>query len=566
MNTSMTAPAWHLFVPKLYTVLRRGYSVADFRRDTIAGLTVAIVALPLAMALAIASGAPPQTGVHTAIIAGFLISALGGSRVQVGGPTAAFIPVVFNIINTYGHGGLVLATLMAGLILIVAGLVRLGALMRYMPQPVITGFTAGIAVSIFSSQVKDMLGLTIDSVPAEFIARWQSYFSHLDSFTPASLLLALSCLALIALMRRYRPKWPQFLLAVLFGALVVSTFSLAVPTLGSVYGEIPAGLPSLAWPDMPFARIGELLPSALTIAFLAGVESLLSAVVADGMTGGRHRSNCELVAQGVANMVSALFGGLPATGAIARTATNVRSGGRTPVAGMMHAVFVLLMLLVAAPAMAYVPLAALAAVLLVVAWNMSEIERFRHLMRAPVGDRVVLLMTFALTVMFDLTIAIEVGVVLAAFLFMHRMSQVVAMETDVQLLEEDRDDFTQPASQDQRDLLPEGVAAFRIAGPLFFAVANRLDDVLNQFFTPPKVFILRMRLVPMIDASGVDALCQFVERCARRGTKVILSGTQSQPRATLAAMRFDRQPGFVGYCTDFDSALQAARKQLALMS
>jgi len=562
----MTAPAWHLFVPKLYTVLRRGYSVADFRRDTIAGLTVAIVALPLAMALAIASGAPPQTGVHTAIIAGFLISALGGSRVQVGGPTAAFIPVVFNIINTYGHGGLVLATLMAGLILIVAGLVRLGALMRYMPQPVITGFTAGIAVSIFSSQVKDMLGLTIDSVPAEFIARWQSYFSHLDSFTPASLLLALSCLALIALMRRYRPKWPQFLLAVLFGALVVSTFSLAVPTLGSVYGEIPAGLPSLAWPDMPFARIGELLPSALTIAFLAGVESLLSAVVADGMTGGRHRSNCELVAQGVANMVSALFGGLPATGAIARTATNVRSGGRTPVAGMMHAVFVLLMLLVAAPAMAYVPLAALAAVLLVVAWNMSEIERFRHLMRAPVGDRVVLLMTFALTVMFDLTIAIEVGVVLAAFLFMHRMSQVVAMETDVQLLEEDRDDFTQPASQDQRDLLPEGVAAFRIAGPLFFAVANRLDDVLNQFFTPPKVFILRMRLVPMIDASGVDALCQFVERCARRGTKVILSGTQSQPRATLAAMRFDRQPGFVGYCTDFDSALQAARKQLALMS
>jgi SulP family sulfate permease len=566
MNTSITAPAWHLFVPKLYTVLRRGYSVADFRRDTIAGLTVAIVALPLAMALAIASGAPPQTGVHTAIIAGFLISALGGSRVQIGGPTAAFIPVVFNIINTYGHGGLVLATLMAGLILIVTGLLRLGALMRYMPQPVITGFTAGIAVSIFSSQVKDMLGLSIDAVPAAFIARWQSYFSHLDSFTPASLLLALSCLALIALMRRYRPKWPQFLLAVLFGALVVSTFSLAVPTLGSVYGEIPAGLPSLAWPDMPFARIGELLPSALTIAFLAGVESLLSAVVADGMTGGRHRSNCELVAQGVANMVSALFGGLPATGAIARTATNVRSGGRTPVAGMMHAVFVLLMLLVAAPAMAYVPLAALAAVLLVVAWNMSEIERFRHLMRAPVGDRVVLLMTFALTVMFDLTIAIEVGVVLAAFLFMHRMSQVVAMETDVQLLEEDRDDFTQPASQDQRDLLPEGVAAFRIAGPLFFAVANRLDDVLNQFFTPPKVFILRMRLVPMIDASGVDALCQFVERCARRGTKVILSGTQPQPRATLAAMRFDRQPGFIGYCTDFDSALQAARKQLAPMS
>jgi len=563
MNAHAPVPTWHLFVPKLITVLRRGYTRKDLQRDAIAGLTVAIVALPLAMALAIASGAPPETGLHTAIIAGFLISLLGGSRVQIGGPTAAFIPVVYNVLDKFGHGGLILATLMAGVILIAAGIARLGLLMRYMPQPVITGFTAGIAVSIFSSQVKDLLGLSIDKVPAEFAARWHSYFSHLDTVNVASVSLSLACLATIVAIRRYRPQWPQFLAAVGLGALAVSVLGLPVPTLGSVYGTIATTLPVPSLPAMPFARIGELLPSAFTIAFLAGVESLLSAVVADGMTGGRHRSNCELVAQGVANSVSALFGGLPATGAIARTATNVRAGGRTPVAGMLHAVFVLLLMLLAAPALRYVPLAALAAVLLVVAWNMSEIERFRHLMRAPVGDRTVLLTTFVLTVAFDLTVAIEVGVVLAAFLFMHRMSEVVALESDVQLLEEDRDDLTQPASPDQRDVLPDGVAAFRISGPLFFAVANRLDDVLNQFPTPPRLFIVRMRRVPLIDASGVNALAQFVERCHRHRTGVLLSGTQAQPRAILDAMHFHHLPGFVGYCPDFDDALKRAREVIA---
>jgi SulP family sulfate permease len=313
-------------------------------------------------------------------------------------------------------------------------------------------------------------------------------------------------------------------------------------------------------PDIPFSRTAELLPAALTIAFLGGVESLLSATVADGMTGGRHRSNCELVAQGIANSASALFGGLPATGAIARTATNIRAGGRTPVAGMLHALFVLAFMLLAAPLMSRVPLAALAAVLLVVAWNMSEVERFRHLMKAPVGDRVVLLVTFGLTVAFDLTIAIEVGVVLAALLFMHRMSEVVSLEGHRTLLEREHDDVGAPATPDHRDLLPEGVAAFRISGPLFFAVANRLDDVLNLYPVAPRVFILRMREVPLIDASGATALSQFLARCRRNGTGLILSGVPMQPRQVLAQMGLHHEPGFLGYAPDFAAAVAMARE------
>lgn len=568
MHARAPAPLWHLYLPKLITVLRGGYTARDFGRDAVAGLTVAVVALPLAMALAIASGSTPDKGLHTAIVAGFLISALGGSRVQIGGPTAAFIPVVFNVIQDFGYGGLVLCTLLAGLLLIGAGLLRLGALMRYMPQPVITGFTAGIAVTIFSSQVKDLLGLEVARVPGEFLARWQTYFAHLHTFNAANFALALGCLAAIVMIRRLRPRWPMFLIAVGLGALAAAALALPVPTIGTVYGSIPSGLPMFEFPPIPFERTAELLPSALTIAFLAGVESLLSAVVADGMIGGRHRSNCELVAQGVANTASALFGGLPATGAIARTATNVRAGARTPVAGMLHAGFLLVFMLVAAPLLAWVPLAALAAVLLVVAWNMSEVHQFRHLMKGPVGDRVVLVATFVLTVAFDLTIAIEVGIVLAAFLFMHRMSEVVALESDVALVDEDRDDFEQAHAPDQRDLLPAGVAAFRVAGPLFFAVGNRLDDVFDQLLVPPRVFILRLRLVPLIDASGVKALEQFLARCARHDTRLILSGVQPQPRRVLERMEFgamsEKSRGhFLGYARDFEAALAMAREALA---
>ncbi|MFB9067100.1 SulP family inorganic anion transporter [Pseudofulvimonas gallinarii] len=563
MYSRNATPSWHLYLPKLVTVLRHGYSVQDLRRDLLAGLTVAVVALPLAMALAIASGTTPEKGLHTAIIAGFLISAFGGSRVQIGGPTAAFIPVVFNVIERFGYGGLLLCTLIAGLVLIAAGLMRVGALMRYMPQPVITGFTAGIAVTIFLSQVKDALGLEIERLPGEFFERLQTYGQHLGTFNPWSIALTVGCLALIIGLRRWRPAWPGFLIAVIAGSLFALGLTLPVATIGSAYGDIPSTLPAFALPELPFSRIGELLPSALTIAFLAGVESLLSAVVADGMIGGRHRSNCELVAQGIANVGSALFGGLPATGAIARTATNVRAGARSPVAGMMHAVFLLVFMLVLAPLMRWVPLPALAAVLLVVAWNMSEIERFRHLMKAPVGDRVVLLATFGLTVMFDLTVAIQVGVLLAAFQFMHRMSEVVALDRDVSLVDEDQDDLAGDRQPDMRDVLPGGVAAFRISGPLFFAVANRLDNVLDQFADPPRAFILRLRLVPLIDASGAQALESFLDRCHRLKIRVLLSGIQPQPSRVLRDMGISAHPAVAGMARDFEAALILARQLVA---
>jgi SulP family sulfate permease len=557
-TAAAATPAWHLYVPKLVTVLRRGYGADDLRHDLIAGLTVAIVALPLAMALAIASGTTPVKGLQTAIVAGFIISALGGSRVQIGGPTAAFVPVVFNVIEKFGYGGLILCTLLAGLMLIAAGVLRIGTLMKYMPQPVITGFTAGIAVSIFLSQVKDLLGLRMGAVPADFAARLVAYWQHLGSFNAVAVLVALGSLVLIVALRLLRPSWPGFLIAVAVATLGCALAGLGVETIGTRFGAIPAALPHFALPHIPLERTRELFPSAFTMAFLAGVESLLSAVVADGMIGGRHRSNCELIAQGAANVASALCGGLPATGALARTATNVRAGARSPIAGMAHAMFLLIFMLVLAPWMSYIPLAALAAVLVIVAWNMAELESFRHLMSGPIGDRAVLLLTFALTVAFDLTVAIEVGLVLAAFLFMHRMSEVVAIGSDVTLLDEDADDFTAAAQPSQRAALPPGVEVYQVSGPLFFAVANRLDDVLNQFPKPPRVFILRMRLVPLIDASGVTALRQLLERCRRHGTRVILSGLTEQPRAILAQMGLRPDGTQLQFADNFAAALALA--------
>lgn len=544
-----------IYEPKLLTVLRGGYRAADLRRDLVAGLTVAIVALPLAMALAVASGTTPEKGLHTAIVAGFLISFLGGSRVQIGGPTAAFIPVVFTVIEKFGYGGLILCTLLAGCLLIGAGLLRLGMLMKYIPQPVVTGFTAGIAVSIFSSQIKDLLGLPMGVVPAGFFERWRAYAAHADGFQPITAAVAIASLVLILAIRRWRPTWPGFLITVVLAATLTSLLTLPIDTIATRFGGIPSALPDFAIPHIPFERTVEMFPSAFTIAFLAGLESLLSAVVADGMTGGRHRSNGELVAQGIANIGSALFGALPATGAIARTAVNIRSGGRSPVAGMAHAVFLLLFMLVAAPLMGYVPLAVLAAVLLVVAWQMSDLESFRHLLQGPIGDRAVLLITFVLTVMFDLTVAIEVGLVLAAFLFMHRMSEVVELESQVSLIEEDGDGAD---GTDQRAQLPPGVEAFQISGPLFFAVANRLDGVLDRLPRPPAVFILRMRLVPLIDASGVTALRQFLSRCERLGTRVILSGLREQPRRVLTQMQVQPDGRQLRFAEGFSQAIDWA--------
>ena len=554
---------WHLYVPKLVSVLRRGYGWADFRHDLVAGLTVAVVALPLAMALAIASGTTPEKGLHTAIVAGVLISLLGGSRVQIGGPTAAFIPVVFVVIERFGYGGLILCTLLAGLLLIAAGLLRLGTLMKYMPQPVIVGFTAGIAVSIFSSQVKDALGLDIDRLPAEFLPRWQAYAAGIGSIDAATTAMCLGGIVAIVALRRWRPRWPGFLIVVACSALLVHLAGWPIDTIGTRFGGIPASLPSFDFPHIPFERTFEMLPASFTIAFLAGVESLLSAVVADGMIGGRHRSNAELVAQGVANCGSALFGGLPATGAIARTATNVRAGARSPIAGILHALFLLVFMLLAAPLMYDVPLAVLAAVLLVVAWNMAEIEHVKHLLHGPMGDRIVLVVTFALTVVADLTIAIEVGVVLAAFLFMHRMSEVVEIESGRKLVEDDEADATARTQPDQRDQLPDGVEAFQISGPLFFAVANRLDDVLDQFAVRPRLFILRLRRVPLIDASGAQAIRQFLDRADRLGIKVFFSGLQAQPHQVLMSMHVLEHPNLLMLAENFDIAVETARDFLA---
>ncbi len=410
--------------PKLLTVLREGYTAALLRADALAGLTVAIVALPLAMALGIASGTTPDKGLVTAIVAGFLISALGGSRVQIGGPTGAFVVVVAGVIAHHGYDGLVLATLMAGVVLLAAGAVRLGGLIRHVPDPVVTGFTAGIAVIIASSQIKDFFGLSMASVPSDFLAKWTAYAAAAPTFSAATLAVGAGAFALILLLRRAAPKLPAFLIAVVAAALAVLALHLPVDTIGSRFPHLAAGLPMPALPPITAARLQELLPSALTIAFLAGIESLLSARVADGMTGFKHRSNLELLAQGAGNIGSALFGGIPATGAIARTATNIRSGGRTPVAGMLHAVFLLVFVLVAGDLMKFVPMAALAAILFLVAWGMSEAHAFGRLHLMPRADAFVLLATFVLTILVDLTAAIVAGVMLAFVLSRFRPAAV----------------------------------------------------------------------------------------------------------------------------------------------
>ena len=549
---------WQLFKPKLLTVLGEGYGLAHFRSDTAAGLTVAVVALPLAMALAIASGTTPDKGLVTAVVAGFLISALGGSRFQIGGPTGAFVVVVFNVIAQHGYDGLLLATLMAGVMLVAAGLMRFGTWIKYIPEPVVTGFTAGIAVIIFTSQLKDLFGLAPEELPAEFLPQLAALWSARDTFDPATFAIAAAALAVILLLRRTLPKVPAFLVAVVGASLAVWALGLPVETIGSRFGAIPSSLPLPSLPAFDLEKAVEVLPSAFTIAFLAGIESLLSAMVADGMTGARHRSNCELVAQGIANTASACFGGLPATGAIARTATNIRSGARSPIAGMLHAGFLLGFMLVAAPLAAYVPLASLAAVLVIVAWNMSEIDKFRHLLSAPAGDAVVLLVTFGLTVMVDLTVAIQVGVVLAAILFMHRMAGVVEVEKGVGFLQGDIADAQLPALDYAFQSLPPGVEMFSLRGPLFFGAARSLRDALDAMPTPPRVFILRMRNVPMIDSSGVAALSDFMRRCRARDVAVIVSGIRPQPKEVLARMGFDGRHDNLRLAENFAAAREMA--------
>ncbi len=547
------------FTPKLLSTLREGYSLKTLRADALAGLTVAIVALPLAMALGIASGASPDKGLITAVVAGLLISALGGSRLQIGGPTGAFVVVVFNIIASHGYHGLVVATLMAGVILIIAGYAKLGQLIKFIPHPVVTGFTAGIAVIIATSQVKDFLGLTMPSVPADFLDKWLAYAQALSSIQLSAFAIGMGSLVLIILLRLNAPRLPGFLIAIVTASILVAAFNLPVDTVGSRFPDMPAGLPMPSWPGISFALIREMLPSAFTIAFLAGIEALLSAVVADGMAGTRHRSNQELVGQGVANVASALFGGLPATGAIARTATNIKAGAKTPIAGILHAVFLLLFIVFATDLMAYVPMAALAAILFVVAWGMSEYERFIALLSMPNSDRAVLLLTFGLTVFVDLTVAIAVGVTVASLLFMARMSETVRIDSG----QSGAGDGDLPDdAAGQRDDLPKGVEVFRITGPFFFGVAGELLDALRRVGQSPKIIILRMRLVPMLDASGVSGVESFVIQARQSGASVIISGAQAQATAMLARGGLDAQHPGLYFSDDYDSAIRRARALL----
>lgn len=519
------------FTPKLVTGFREGYGRADLRQDLIAGLTVAIVALPLAMALGIASGASPREGLVTAVIAGFLISAFGGSRVQIGGPTGAFVVIVAGVIAVHGLDGLVLATLMAGVILVVAGYAGVGRLMRYVPMPVVTGFTAGIAIIIASSQVGDFLGLRTGPVPSDFVDKWAVYARAIGSVNWTAAGLGVATLGAIVISRKLSPRAPSYLVAIIGATAAAALLHLPVETVGDRFHSMATGLPVPRFPKVSLSLVREVFSSAFVIAFLAGIEALLSATVADGMTGRRHRSGQELVANGIANIGSALFGGLPATGAIARTATNIRAGARSPMAGIFHALFLLAFMLVAGKLLALVPMTALAAVLLMVAWGMSEYDRFIALVRADAGERGVLLLTFLLTVFVDLTVAIGVGVTLAALLFMTRMSETAGLVA--------LDAAEEP---ELRDKLPKGVEVLRFTGPIFFGVASEMLEALRRAGQRPRAIILRMEEVPYIDSTGANALATFTRQARHSGTEVWLVGLREQPRDFLAKF----EPRFAG--------------------
>jgi sulfate permease, SulP family len=545
------------FTPKLVSVLKNGYSYATLRSDALAGLTVAIVALPLAMALGIASGATPEQGIITAIIAGFLISLLGGSRVQIGGPTGAFVVIIFSIIAQHGYGGLLLATFLAGLILVAAGYLGLGKLIKFIPQPVITGFTMGIAVIIASTQIKDFFGLRIDQAGSDFFEKWSGYLHAFANMDYAATSIGILTVVAIVVIKKFSLRLPSYLIAVVLASAAAAVLNWDVDTIGSRFPAISAGIPFPKLPEFSLYKVQQVLPSAFIIAFLAGVEALLSAVVADGMTGYKHRSNQELIAQGIANCSSALFGGVPATGAIARTATNITAGGKTPIAGIFHAVFLLLFILFAADSMKVVPMPALAAILFFVAWQMSERHQFARMIRLGGSDRLLLLLTFVLTVVVDLTVAIGVGFTLASLLFMARMSRSVEISSGV------KGEFGTQAKEDyQREDLPDGVEVFWIAGPIFFGVASNIPELLNKIGEKPKILIIRMRLVPFLDATGASAMEDLVKQCRSKGIGVIFSALQGQPEAILLSHQFKEGWEDVGFAPSYKEALALAKEKM----
>ena len=547
MDTYVCSKLNH-FIPTSFKFIKSGCSPTTIRQDIAAGITVGIVALPLAMAFAIASGASPATGLFTAIIAGFIISAFGGTRFQIGGPTGAFVIIISGIIARHGYDGLIVATLMAGIILLIMGCLGLGKLLQYIPYPVTTGFTSGIGILIFSTQIKDFLGLQIDQVPADFLPRLKACAGALPSTDPITLGLGMLTVISMLLVRRFIPRIPAPFVGIVLASVLTWAMGLQTETIGSRFGGIPTILPdAVSFSGLDLMQLKTLIPEALTIAILAGIESLLSATVADGMSGDRHNSSNELIAQGLANIGSALFGGLPATGAIARTATNIRAGAHSPVAGMIHALTLIMFIKVCAPLASMIPLASLAGVLMLVAWDMSEVHRIKRLLFAPKSDSLVMLIALLLTVFVDLTVAVEVGVVMAAMLFMKRMSQLTDVHSlDTGLPEEEIID---------RKNGHEKVVVYEINGPMFFGMAQRFVDVMSFTRKKPEVIVFCMRLVPTMDATGIEALETVIRRAHAQNVKILLSGVNPRISKIMARLGTDKLVGADNIFPDFSTAV-----------
>ncbi len=545
------------FNPKLITVLKEGISRKQLRQDLVAGLIVGVIALPLAIAFAIASGVTPDKGLITAVVAGLVIAALSGSRVQIGGPTGAFIPIVYGIVQQYGVDGLIISTFLAGLILVMLGFARLGSIIKFIPHPLIVGFTTGIAVIIFSSQIKDLFGLPIEKVPADFLDKWAVYAQYIRQINPWAAGISLSTAAITFLFPKVTTKVPGALVAILLFTPMVAVFQLPVDTIETRFGDIAATFTAPEMPHISWEIIQQLIRPAFTIAILGAIESLLCAVVADSMIGANHRSNTELVAQGIGNMASALFGGIPATGAIARTAANIKNGGRSPFAGMAHALVLLIIMLFAGSWAKLIPLSVLAGILVYVSYNMSEWRTFRAILRGQRSDVMVMLTTFLLTVLVDLTVAIEIGMILAAFLFMRRMAEV----GDVRPIENrvaELDDLKNPDSLHYHPI-PEGVQVFEINGPLFFGVAHKFKEAMRRVSKPPRAIILRMRFVPTVDETGIHNLREFVRNMQARNVQVILSGVGPQLLEELEEAGLLEKIGRENIFGHISAALERAR-------
>lgn len=551
------------FTPKLVERLHKGYNLDKFKRDCVAGLTVAVISIPLAMALAIASGVTPAQGLYTAIVAGFFIALLGGSRYQIGGPTGAFVVVIFGVMQQYGYDGLAMTMLIAGMVLIIAGYLKLGTYIKYIPYPVVVGFTAGIGLLLISTQVKDLLGLQIDNVPAEILPKWNVYIHNFDKLSWSSVVISVFTFAAIFYTQFKKPKLPAYLISVVGATLIVAVFGLDIATIGNKFGGIPHFLPMPQVPDFDWNLFFKVMPSGLTIAFLAGIESLLSATVVDGMSGDNHNSNAELVGEGIANIACVFFMGVPATGAIARTATNFKARASSPIAGIMQSVFLLLFMLLLSPAAKYIPLACLSAVLIIVGWNMMNVEKIYKLLLGPRGDRYTLLTTLLLTVLVDLNTAISVGFIMASVIFMHRMSREIEIETDEEVLED------VGGGRDLAEVLhKKGVMSLRLSGPLFFGGASQVSRFFKTIQDAPKVLILRMGYVPVVDATGANIIIEFVKKLRKTNTKIIFSNVKKQPRRVLhqAFLEEGINSRTISVASTFENALKMTRRYLKTLN